>query len=284
MESPSACRTTFSQAEDFAASVPGTSVVATPLSPALFSAELISLRLKELVLTVGRSTPLMFTGCLNTGSARIALPLERSDALRLNGLVIRPSHVAIFRPGESYDGAWSSDAHWASLTVPAAMLGPLLKVLPRSPLRRTGAHAVLRPSPEAWTRVASLIVAAKQVALEDPQVFMVAEALQGLRADLMEALRELVATTHQADAAKAYPSVAGRQHIVRAVENALRAYPGRVLSAEDLCAATGMMPSRLRAAIETSFGMEPEHYLRLRRLAMERIALRTDDRYSAALL
>ena len=41
-----------------------------------------------------------------------------------------------------------------------------------------------------------------------------------------------------------------------------------------------MTPSRLRVAIETSFGVEPEHYLRLRRLAMARTAFRMADRHS----
>jgi hypothetical protein len=40
-----------------------------------------------------------------------------------------------------------------------------------------------------------------------------------------------------------------------------------------------VIPSHLTAAIETSFGVEPDHYIRLRRLAMES----TTNRPSAAL-
>jgi hypothetical protein len=180
MKSLSVYQAIFGHSEDFAASLPGTSVVVTPLAPALFSAELILLRLKEPVLAIGRSTPLMFTGCVSTGTARIVLPLEKSKALRLNGLVIRPGDVAIFRAGAGYDGAWADDANWASLTLPDAILAALLRVPSNSRLRRAGAHAVLRANPESWVEVVSLIAAARQIALEDPQVFTVTEALHGI--------------------------------------------------------------------------------------------------------
>ena len=82
MKLPSARQAVFSDFEEFAASVPATSIVVTPLAPAPFSAELILLKLKELVLMVGHSTPLMFTGGLNMGSARIVLPLEQTETFR----------------------------------------------------------------------------------------------------------------------------------------------------------------------------------------------------------
>jgi AraC-like DNA-binding protein len=278
MKSLSLYQAIFGHSEDFAASVPGTSVVVTPLAPALFSAELILVRLKEPVLAIGRSTPLMFTGRVSPGTARIVLPLERSEALRLNGLMIRPGDVAIFRPGAGYDGAWADDASWASLTLPDALLAALLRMPFDSWLRRAGAHAVLRADPESWVEVVSLIAAVRQVALEDPQVLTVTEALRGMRADLLEALRELLATAQRSDITKAPTNVAGRRRVVRDVESALKAEPGRILNAKDLCAAIGVMPSHLTAAIETSFGVEPDRYIRLRRLAMERTA----NRHSAA--
>jgi len=280
MKLPSSRQAVFGDFEEFAASVPGISIVATPLAPAPFSARLTLLKLRELELIVGHSTPLMFTGGLNTGSARIVLPLEQTETFRLNGLVVRPGDVAVFGPGAGCDGTWPTNANWASLVLPAATLPPLLEVPPHSPLRRVGAHSVLRASQETWAEVASLVTAAYQVAVEEPQVFMVAEAQCGLRADLLDALRGLLATTHQTGAAKAHTTVPGRQRIIRAVEDNLRADPGRAQSTKDVCTAIGVTPSRLRVAIETSFGVEPEHYLRLRRLAMARTAFRMADRHS----
>lgn len=283
MKLPSACRAIFNHFADFAAALPAASVVATPLAPAPYSAELTLLRLKELVLMVGRSTPLMFTGCLNTGSARIVLPLEKTEALRVNGLMIRPGDMAVFEPGAGYDGVWFNEANWASLVLPAATLEALLEAPPHSAAGRAGAHTVLRANPTTWAEAVSLITAARQVVLEDPEVLTVAEALRGLNADLLEALRDLFANAQRNDAANADTIVAGRQHIVRALEDALGADPQRTRSSKDLCAAIGVMPSRLRDAIETSFGLELEDYLQLRRLAIEHTALRTAERLSAAL-
>ncbi|KAA2212825.1 hypothetical protein [Teichococcus oryzae] len=260
---------TFDHFDEFAASLPGTSLIVTPFALPPFSAQTTLLRFDEMVVTTGRATPLMFTGSLSAGSARLVLPLEKTQALRLNGLMVQTGDVAVFGAGTSYDGAGCHGVNWASLVLPSETLQPLLKGSCQSSLRRAGAHAVLHASPRNWAEATSLLTAAAQIGLEDPQALTVAEAMRGLRADLLEALRELLATARQSDAARSKAIVQGRQHIVRAVEDLLKAEGGEIRSAKDLCTAIDVTPKRLRAAIEMSFGIGPEHYLELRRLAME---------------
>jgi hypothetical protein len=135
---------------------------------------------------IGRAMPLMFSGGLSTSSVRIVLPLEKTEALRINRLVVRPGDLAILAPGSGYDVAGRDDAKWASVVLSGETLHTLLKEPHHTPLHRPGAYVVLRASPKVWTEAVPLITAATEVALQDPQVLTVAEAL-----------RELLATAKQ---------------------------------------------------------------------------------------
>src|SRR5829696_6874497 len=279
MAMPCVRRTRLRDFEAFAASVPGGSVAATPLRPAPFTAEISELRLGDVVLQTGRSTPLMVVGGVDPDAAWIVLPLGRAETLRLNGRAVGPGDVALYGPGADHDGANPHDTVRALLTLPGPAADALLEPPRRSPLRRPGAHAVLRTDPAAWRRAASLLKAASEAATADPEVFEAAEARRALRAEVLEALRGLLRADPHGGGARprALRATPARQRIVRAVEDHLRADPGRPAGTEDLCAALGVSPSRLRAAFVASFATSPDRYLRLRRLALARAALRSAE-------
>jgi AraC-like DNA-binding protein len=277
---PCVRRTRLRDFEAFAASVPGGSVAATPLRNAPFSAETTELRLGgDLVLQVGRTTSVMGLGGVDPASTWILLPLGVAETLRLNGRAVGPGDVALYAPGADHEGANSHDTVRALLTLPGPTADALLEPPRRSPLRRPGAHAVLRVDRRAWARAASLLKAASEVAAEDPEVFEAAEARRSLRDEVLEALRGLLRADPHGGGARprALRATPARQRIVRAVEDHLRADPGRPAGTGDLCAALGVSPSRLRAAFVASFAVSPDRYLRLRRLALARAALRSAE-------
>ncbi|MBX6373227.1 MAG: hypothetical protein IRZ13_03210 [Acetobacteraceae bacterium] len=59
--------TRFSDFEEFAGALPGAAVTATPLRAGTFGATTTNLRLEDVVLHTGRSTPLMTLGDLASG-------------------------------------------------------------------------------------------------------------------------------------------------------------------------------------------------------------------------
>jgi AraC family ethanolamine operon transcriptional activator len=138
---------------------------------------------------------------------------------------------------------------------------------------------VLRADPAAWRRAAVLAQAASRVAAKDPEVFEAAEARRALRDELLEAVRGLLRADPHGGSARprALRATPARQRIVRAVEDHLRADPRRATGTGDLCAALGVSPSALRAAISASFAVDTGRYLRLRRLALARAALRSAE-------
>jgi AraC family transcriptional regulator, ethanolamine operon transcriptional activator len=274
---PCVRQASFADFEAFAAAVPGYSLAAAPLRPGAFSSATTEFRLGDLVLQTGRSTPLVTAGGVDPGAACIALPLGRAGTLRLNGRAVGPGDVALYAPGADHVGAIPHDTAWALLTLPAAAAEALLEPPRRSPLRRPGAHAVLRADRRTWARAASLVRSAARVAAADPGVFEAAEARRALRDELLEALRDLVAGPRGGARPRALRDTPARRWIVRAAEDLLRADPRRAIGTEEVCAALGVSPSALRAAIEVSFAVDPERYLRLRRLALARAALRSAE-------
>ncbi|MBV1798926.1 helix-turn-helix domain-containing protein [Siccirubricoccus sp. G192] len=264
----------FDDFEAFAASVPGASLAATPLRPGPFFSATTELRLGDVVLQVGRNTPLMALGAVDPGTLWVVLPLGAAGTLRLDGREVGPGDVALHGPGAHVNGANSQDTGWALVALPSAAAEALLEPPRRSPLPRPGTHAVLRVDGDAWERAASLVRGAAAVAAEDPGVFAVAEARRGLRDELLEALRELLACRHGGTRTRPLPAPSERRRTLRAVEDLLRAEPGRAGSVEEVCATLRLPPSRLRAAVKASFAVDAELYLRLRRLALVRAALR----------
>ena len=272
---PCVRRTTFRDFEAFAASLTGCSLAVTPLRPSAFAGEITDLRLGDLVLQTGCCTPMMATGAVDPGSIWIVLPLGAPGTLVQNGRAVGPGDTAAHGPGAEHDGAVARDTRWALVTLPAVAAEALLEPPRRSPLRRPGAAAVLRADPAAWRRAAVLVQAASRVAAKDPEVFEVAEARRALRDELLDALRGLLAAGPHGEARpRALRTTPARRRIVRATEDLLRVDPRRAVGTEEVCAALGVSPSALRAAISASFAVDPGRYLRLRRLALARAALR----------
>jgi len=263
--------------EEFAASVPGGSAELTPLHPDGFSSEIIELRLGDILLRAGRITPLVEIGSVNPASVWIVLPLGRHGTLRLNGRMLGPGDVAVYGPGASHQASIHHNTSWALVMLPATAVDALLHPPRRSLLRRPGAHAVLRINPDLWKRAASLVRAAAEVAVRDPEVFAVAEARRSLRSSLLGVLHELLAGPFGGTPPRALRTSPARQWVVRTAEDYLRANPCWPISTGDLCAAIGVSPSCLRAAFAATFSISPKRYLRLRRLALVRSALRAPN-------
>jgi len=189
----------------------------------------------------------------------------------------------VYGPGAVHDGANLADTGWAVVVLPAASADALLSPPPRSPIRWPGAHAMLRADPAAWARTAALMRAALEVAKKDPEVFEVEEARRALRASVLDVARELLMGTWDGAFPRTFRSSPARHRIVRLMEDYLRANPRRLVDTADLCATLGRSPSRLRSAFAATFGVGPQRYLRIRRLAMVRSALRSGDpRWSSA--
>ena len=248
---------------------------ASPLHDGPFLLEAVGIGLGDLTLRVGRNSPLLVQGALPAELVWAVLPLSSDRPVLLNGRSAGPHAMAIYGAGALHEGANHAEARWAFLTLQAAAAERLCDLPSRSPLFRPGAHAVLACDPEVWHRAARLLRSAAEVAVQDPEVFEVAEARRSLRSSVLEMLQDLTTGAWGGERPRFLRSSPERQRIVRAIEDYLQAYPGQAPTAEEVATALGVSAPRLRRAIRASFGISLQRYLLLRRLTLFRIALRS---------
>jgi AraC-like DNA-binding protein len=255
--------------------LPGCVTAASPLRGGPFSIAVTGIDVGDVVLRIGRNTPLLVQGKVPDDMAWVVLPFRFYGALLLNGRQSIPHVVAVYGAGAMHEGAAHGEANWALLALRTTVLERPLDLPARSPISRPGAHGMLVCDPAVWLRAASLLQAAADVAATDPAVFEVDEAQRSLRASLLEISQELLAGPWGGERSRLLRSFPGRQTVVRAAEECLRDDPRGAVTTVGLAAALGVSASRLRHAIRSTFGIGPQRYLRLRRLTMLRRTLRT---------
>jgi AraC-like DNA-binding protein len=265
----------FAEAMDVARDSLWGTIRATPLRPYPFSMRVADVDLGDIVLRIGRSTPLIALGTLPAGAASILMPLRTNCDLLLSGRTAELHGVAVHGAGAEYEIAAHGDAAWALAHLPAAPASGLLSRLRASALLRPRAVAQLRADPDACRRAVALLVEAGEVAERSPEVFGVEEAQRSLRASVLEALYELVSGLGGAAAPpRLQPGPAALRRVVHAADAVLADQPARATCIADVAAAIGVGEARLRAAFLAVLGIGAERYLEARRLVIVRSALR----------
>jgi hypothetical protein len=100
-------RIVFSEPDEFSDLPRCGLVAATPLRPGPFSAEITSIGLGDVMLQVGRCTPVALLGTLDPRTARLVLPQGVLDGLIMNGVVAGPDEIGVYgaRSGNGPDPA-----------------------------------------------------------------------------------------------------------------------------------------------------------------------------------
>jgi AraC family transcriptional regulator, ethanolamine operon transcriptional activator len=262
-----------------AAELPCGSARAVPLGGVPMAVHTIGIGLGDVLLQTARSTPVALLGTLSRATVLLVLPLQGREAVALNGLAVKPRRVAAFGAGAKYEAASPRACAWATVALPAATAAALLGRRRLPPALRPGAHALLRASPGAWTRAAALARDACEVAARDPGVFDVEKARRALRAAVIEAADELLASPD--DEREPVPTRRARmahRRLVRLVDDHVTAAPARIPGVAELSAALGVSERQMREAFAGVLGVSPSRYLRLRRLVLVRAALRSPGR------
>jgi AraC family ethanolamine operon transcriptional activator len=112
-------------------------------------------------------------------------------------------------------------------------------------------------------------------AMAEPLTFREEEVRRSLRASLLDAAHDLIAGPDSDGEARIMRASPARHRITCAADDYLRADPARPIYTEDLCRALGVSAARLAEAFNATFGMSAHRFLKLRRLAMVRTALRS---------
>lgn len=265
----------FSEPEELTTALPGVLVRATPLCGGRFRASIAGARLGNVILQCGACSPLAFTAVAGPATAVLQLPLENREALILNGRTPGPGSVGTYGAGAELLRANPRPCTFASLMMPADAVEALL--CPPVGARMFAPSMAQFPvaGAEAWDRLAGTVSAAAALMATDPEVLDREPARNGLRASLLEAGRIALAG---ADEPVRRGGMWHRwRRIVVGAEAYLHADVARPVYTEELCAALGVSAATLAEAFRAAFGLSPHRYLKQRRLAMVRAALRATD-------
>jgi AraC family transcriptional regulator, ethanolamine operon transcriptional activator len=264
----------FTDPEDLVSAVPGVVFRATVLHAGPFSVSLTTLRMGDVALQVGRSTPHLAFARAHPGTAVVQLPLENAETLVLNGRTVLPQMVGLYGGGAELLRANPRDSRHAVLSLPMDRAEELLCLPSGFPLVRPGAQDLLRTRPGAWHRVARIVRAATETADGGPQTFDLEEARRALRDTLLDAVHDLIAGAKAEGNALRSRNPRAWRRVAAAADEYLRAHVARPVYTEELCAALGISPSGLAQAFRGTCGISPHRFLRLRRLAIVRRLLR----------
>lgn len=255
----------FDDPDAHAAHIQNTDARIRPHAGGTYAAKLTQVRLARTNLSMAEeSQGRRFTCDVAPGRAYFRLKHADDPPGVRNGQEERPGTVNVNRGTATVDDWTPGPTVWRSVSVPLADLvtqgqmlaGPAVGVL-------LGRATCLRPSPQAFARIASLQRDTLRLARDNPQALDHPQAAAALDAQVLEALTQMLASVAPPD-----DSLATRngQAILRRVLEHIEAVGPRPIALVELCAAGRCSAKTLETVFRQTFGETPNRHLRRRRL------------------
>jgi len=269
---PSSAVQRFSDPDDYAALVRGTSLKLTVTGRGRFIGKTTRIDLHRLrMMRFSESLPQIGSSAVDPRRAVTSFWTRPGGGQIWSGVETLPSNLVRHSDGEHFYRRSSGPSHRASMSlsvedmasVGAAMAGCGLTP-PRDPL-------LITPPPAAMARLQRLHAAAGHLAEVAPEIIANPEAARGLEQALIEAMIGCLGNREVGE-----DSVAQRQHelIMRRFHRVVEENSDHPLFLLEICTAIGVSDRTLRLCCQEHLGMGPKRYLLLRRLQLARRALR----------
>lgn len=253
----------------------GVVLEAVPLGAGPFEVELTSIRVGDVALHMGSSSPLMAFARTARDRAVLQMPLEGTETLVLNGASCGPGVIGTYGCDAELLRANPRPSRHAALVMPVSTVERLVDPPPGSKLLQPGGWALFRAKPAEWQRCLRIINASREAAMTMPDIFGSEQPRHALRETLLQAAHRLAAP--EQDEIRMPRCSRARRRIVIAADEYLRAHVDRPIYTEELCEALAVSASSLAEAFRTVFVISPHRYLKLRRLSMVRAALHSPE-------
>jgi AraC-like DNA-binding protein len=262
--SPGVRRLRLDRFDHFAALLQQRDAVVSTLGAGDFSFDATTVSLGQVSVVTGRNSPLLVQASVPADTIWVLLPFGGSE-LRLNGCEWRPGLVTVHRAGAMHFGVNHRAVAWVTVILRPEEIEQLLPRMPTGTGQGRATFTLLTDA-AAWERARKLFEAIDEVAGSEPDVFGVDEARRSLRAQLMETLFELIEGASDTSRARLVRASRGRERVIRAIDEHLRANPGQVITGSDLARDLAISEPRLRSALRATFGIGLCRYLLIRRL------------------
>jgi AraC-like DNA-binding protein len=266
---------TFSDPDDFRAKLRKAGIELFPTVSRDFKARLTCAELPHLrLLYIREERPRVAYVALARDLVFVTFAARSGPPLLWGGVELRPGDVVLHSQGEHMHQRTIGACHWASISQTPEHFAGCGKALTGKDLLPPPAGRVLRLSPSAVTSLRQLHAGACRLAEKKPELIAHPEVARALEQDLIHAL-----VTCLSAGAHSQPVAPRRRRaeIMRQFEEALAAHPEHPPHLPEMCNAIGVPERTLRVCCAEFLGMGPVRYLRLRRLARVRAALRHAD-------
>jgi AraC-like DNA-binding protein len=269
---PSSSVHTFTDPDDYAASVRATTAHLTIVERGCFAAKLIRIDLHDL--SMGRfseSLPRVAHAEVLTGRANISFRTQPGPSLVTSGLELHQADILHRGAVHDYFQQSTGSANFGSVSLPVEELVSVGAEVAGCDLTPPRDALAVRPPPGAMARLQHLHAAAGTLAENAPAVIANPAASHGFEQALIEALMECLGAGDVNEDRSAL-----RQHasIMRRFYREIEEHLDQSLYVPELCTAIGVSERTLRVCCQEYLGVSPKRYLILRRMHLVRRALR----------
>jgi AraC-like DNA-binding protein len=269
---PSSAVRTFSDPDDYAASIRNTKAEFTITERGHFSAKLTRIDLHRLWMQrFADNLPRVAHSAGTGGRITISFRVQPGPTLLWGGAEMLPTNIVRHGEGGSPFQRSSGSAAWGAMSLSVENAAAVGETLAGIDIRRPKQTLIVTPAPSAMARLQRLHAAAGQLAEDAPEVIANPEAAHGLEQALIEAM--VACLGYREDRGS---SVAQEQHatVMRRFQTVVEEHPEQPLYIPEICKAIRVSQRTLRMCCQEHLGTSPKRYLLLRRMHLARRALR----------
>lgn len=269
---PSSAVLTFTDPDDYAATIRNTKAEVTVTGRGEFVAKIIRIDLHRLWMQrFSDNLPRIGHSAGDGGRITFSFRTRPGPSLFWGGGEMLTTNLVRHGQDESTFQRSFGSANWGAMSLPlrdAAAVGETLAGCDLTPPRDA---MLIVPPASAMTKLQRLHAAAAQLAEDVPEIIAYPEAARGLEQALIEAL---IGCLSEGTGGEDRSAQRRHSQIMRRFRRAIEENPDRPLYIPELATAIGVSDRTLRVCCQEQLGMSPKRYLMLRRLNLARRALR----------
>jgi AraC-like DNA-binding protein len=269
---PSSAVRSFTDPDDYAATIRGGIVELTVTGRGDFSEKLTRVDLPRLWLQRFSENLARIVHATNTpGRAMVQFRTALGPSLSLGGLEIGPTVILRHGEADTYHHRSSGSVSFAAMSLPIEEMAAVAEAMAGVDLTPPQDMMLITSSLDAIAKFRRLHAAAGDLAENAPEIIANPDAARGLEQALIEALVDCLDTRQRTE-----NSLAQSQHaiVMRRFRRVVEENPEQPLSIAEICKAIGVSESTSRMCCQEHLGMSPKRYLLLRRMGLARRALR----------
>src|SRR5580700_52803 len=268
---PSSAVHTYTDPDDYAASVRGTNAEVTITERGLFSAKFLYIDLHHLSMQrLSDNLARIAHAADFAGQATISFCTRAGPSLLRNGIAMLPSNIIRRADAESYFQQSNGLACFGNLSLPVEEMASVGEALVGCDLTPPKDALTITPPRAAMARLQRLHEVVGQLAEDAPEIIACLEAARGLEQALIESMVGCLGPGKVGE-----DRAALRQHamIMRRFHRMVGDKPDQAIFVPELCRAIALSERTLRICCQEQLGVSPKQYLLLRRLHLMRRGL-----------